>query len=234
MVKFGIHKIRVTEDKHKCNNLGRKLLSFCKNNNVFICNGRTGKDKYTGTNTNVKGNTVIDYFICSPSVMCNIHDFYVHNFETVISDIHCVVNCILKCKYFDDKIEKRENYYDTNGTEKFNWNSNVRDNFIQSCNVKANELLSMVDTNQDINVVNEKLVVKSKRRKGRIKKPNTWFNMNCYHKRRHYSLCRNRYIASKSNILTDEMKVACKAYKSEIRKSNLEEKRAFIKKLRNF
>ena len=103
---FGIQKIRVTEDKHKCNNLGRKLLSFCKNNNVFICNGRTGKDKYIGANTNVKGNTVIDYFICSPSVMCNIHDFYVDNFEPVISDIHCVVNCILKCKYFDDKIEK--------------------------------------------------------------------------------------------------------------------------------
>ena len=217
------------------------MLSFCKNNNVFISNGRTGKDKYIGANTNVKGNTVIDYFICSPSVMCNIHDF-----EPVISDIHCVVNCILKCKYFDDKIEKRENYCDINGTEKFNWNSNVRDNFIQSCKRKANELLSMVDTNQDINVVNEKLVelftncardnnlvVKSKRRKGRIKKPNTWFNMNCYHKRRHYSLCRNRSIASKSNVLKDEMKVACKAYKSEIRKSKLEEKRAFIKKLRN-
>ena len=50
--------------------------------------------------------------------MCNIHDFYVDNFDPVISDIHCVVNCILKCKYFDDKIEKRENYCDVNGTEK--------------------------------------------------------------------------------------------------------------------
>ena len=127
--------------------------------------------------------------------MCNIHDFYVDNFEPVISDIHCEVNCILKCKSFDDKKEKCRDHCDINRIEKFNWNANVRDNFVQSCKVKSNELLSMFDTNQDINVVNEKLVelfancardnnlvVKSKRRKGRIKKRNTWFNMNYYQK----------------------------------------------------
>ena len=52
----------------------------------------------------------------------------------------------------------------------------------------------MVDTNQDINLVNEKLVelfansgrdnilVKNKKGKVEIKKPNTSFNMNCYQK----------------------------------------------------
>ena len=48
-----------------------------------------------------------------------------------------------------------------------------------------------------------------------------------------YSVCRNRYQPCKFYVLKYEIKVACKAYKSEIRKSRLEEKRACIKKLRN-
>ena len=55
--RYGIQKQRVSQDKHRCNNMGTKLINVCKSSYLFICNGRVGIDKYHGSLTNMKGKT---------------------------------------------------------------------------------------------------------------------------------------------------------------------------------
>ena len=58
-----IRKKRVSEDS-KSNNNGYKLIDICRNNNLFILNGRFGKDKSLGKFT-FRDQSLIDYTICS-------------------------------------------------------------------------------------------------------------------------------------------------------------------------
>lgn len=80
---------RVSEDKGKCNSHGSKLLSMCKNNNVFICNGRAGDDKGVGRVTSNQ-TSLIDYLILSPDLFPFVPKFgsltLTHLFPTYIVD----------------------------------------------------------------------------------------------------------------------------------------------------
>ena len=76
-----------------------KRINFCKNSNVFICNGRIGADKYHGSLTNVKGKTIVDYLICSLNILPCITHFCITTFNEVLSDIHCSLSCTCQCKY---------------------------------------------------------------------------------------------------------------------------------------
>ena len=50
----------------KVNSTGRKLIDICKNNNLFIINGRLGQDRGIGKCT-FRNKSLIDYTICSPN-----------------------------------------------------------------------------------------------------------------------------------------------------------------------
>ncbi|CAC5367368.1 unnamed protein product [Mytilus coruscus] len=67
------------------NKYGRKLIEFCKNNNMFILNGRFGKDSI-GRMT-CKNKSVVDYMICTCNVLENILDFEVQDFCRLFSDV---------------------------------------------------------------------------------------------------------------------------------------------------
>ena len=66
-----------------CNNMGTKLINFCKNSNLLIYNGRVGIDKRHGSVTNVKGKTIVDYLICSLNLLPCI--------------THFCINTLMKC-----------------------------------------------------------------------------------------------------------------------------------------
>ena len=53
-----------TSKDTKTNTIGNLLLDICKNNNVFILNGRAGKDKGVG-NFTFRNKSVIDYTLVS-------------------------------------------------------------------------------------------------------------------------------------------------------------------------
>ena len=55
---FGIPRRRTSKDKGK-NRYGNFLLDFCKGNNVFIMNGRLGKDQMG--NLTCRNASVVDY-----------------------------------------------------------------------------------------------------------------------------------------------------------------------------
>ena len=91
--ELGIPLRRANEDK-VINQYVRKLLDFCKYNDVFILNGRIGEDKDIGkfTCTNVG---VVDYIIASPEYLKHITNFQVLKFSKLLSDVHCPISIFL-------------------------------------------------------------------------------------------------------------------------------------------
>ena len=67
LVKLNIYKLWVSQDKN-INNNGYKLIDICINNNLFILNGRFGKDKEIGK-CMFREQSLIDYTICSVNVI---------------------------------------------------------------------------------------------------------------------------------------------------------------------
>lgn len=100
--KFNIPLQRNSTDAHRdYGNYGKALLELCKNLFLFIFNGRCGSDKNLGKATTVE-NSVIDYMIGSPFILCKVTHFQVHDFDPLLSDKHCLVDTILGAAVCDD------------------------------------------------------------------------------------------------------------------------------------
>ena len=69
---------RVSQDK-QINSYGRELIDICKSLNMFIVNGRIGKDSGVGsfTRSDTTGSSVVDYLLCSTLNFNIILDFEV-------------------------------------------------------------------------------------------------------------------------------------------------------------
>jgi hypothetical protein len=61
------------------NTYGHMLLDFCGKNNMYIVNGRVGKDKLIGECT-CQYVSIIDYFLSSSKLFFHILDFEINNF----------------------------------------------------------------------------------------------------------------------------------------------------------
>ncbi|CAC5372883.1 unnamed protein product [Mytilus coruscus] len=75
---LNISRTRNNPDK-VVNCYGRTFLEFCKNNKVFILNGRVGQD-VIGRPTS-RNNSVIDYIVCTPHFLRCISNFEVLEFS---------------------------------------------------------------------------------------------------------------------------------------------------------
>ena len=103
---LGIQTHRMS--KHvKTNNYGHRLIQLCKNNNIFMANGRLDKD--TCANFTCKGNSIVDYCIMSPNILSSVIKFEVGIFDPVYSDVHNPIHltlanrCYYKSKQDDDQ-----------------------------------------------------------------------------------------------------------------------------------
>ena len=88
------------------NNYGNHLLEFCKFNNMFIINGRIGRNidgKLTSKNA-----AVVDYFIGTVD-FCNIViDCDVLEFCSLFSDIHCPLEIYVDLKKGDKNLKSKD------------------------------------------------------------------------------------------------------------------------------
>ena len=81
------------------NSHGSRLIDTCRNNNLFILNGRVHKDT-TGRFT-FKYNSVIDYIISTAECFKHVSNFDVIKTDTLLSDGHSLLhleigqNCLL-------------------------------------------------------------------------------------------------------------------------------------------
>ena len=93
-----INKVRNSVD-NVVNKYGRKLLEFCKFNNVFIFNGRVGQD-IVGKQTS-KNSSVVDYILGTAHLFESVENFVILDFNRLYSDIHCPLTLVINAKRND-------------------------------------------------------------------------------------------------------------------------------------
>lgn len=83
-----ISTIRCSQDKHKIDKYGNRLLDLCRSLELFFVNGRVGTDCGIGQPTCNNSNSMIDYALISPTLFRSVIDFNVLTFDPILSDIH--------------------------------------------------------------------------------------------------------------------------------------------------
>ena len=69
------------------NNYGHRLVELCSNLNIIIINGRAGTDS---GKVICKNASLVDYFICSPSLLNQVVSFKVYTFDLMFSYVQCM------------------------------------------------------------------------------------------------------------------------------------------------
>ena len=73
------------------------FLIFFRKTNIYIVNGRVGKDKLRGDCT-CQDVSLIDYFLASSKVFPYISDFEVNDFSPLFSDVHKHLHITLRIR----------------------------------------------------------------------------------------------------------------------------------------
>ena len=89
--------IRASQDMHSTDLYGKKLIQLCITLGINIVNGRVGHDRGIGGFT-TKNHSIIDYMLASPELFSHFEGFEIHEFNTVLSDVHAPLSLELKCK----------------------------------------------------------------------------------------------------------------------------------------
>ena len=144
------------------NNFGNLLLDLCKYNNLFIINGRIGKNtigKLTSKNA-----AVVDYFIASTDILKIATESNVLEFSPLFSDAHCPLDITISF-HREEKINNNSSTEETGNTEKVNkWENEKSIEFSSNINLlklnAVNEILlnttnEMIDKSFINNVVQD-------------------------------------------------------------------------------
>ena len=239
--ELGFTLQRYSQDD-KLNNYGNLLLSLCKNNELYIVNGRVGKDRNIGRLT-CKNSSVVDYMLCSPELFSQIHDFEVKEFRMEFSDAHCPISVSICMENEGDPEHMEETASDTVKMPiKARWLENNKQNFINNLsendieevntemegiltNIKETSLESVEQLVEKVNNIllksaNESGMIKKIQPKKKDKKKSCkpWFNENCIEKRREFFTAKKRYHQNKTIERQNDLKRASKAYKKELNK----------------
>ncbi|CAG2224523.1 unnamed protein product [Mytilus edulis] len=230
---LGIPRKRNSQDQ-TVNTYGRKLISFCKNNNIFILNGRFLSDKVG--NPTSRNSSVVDYVMGSANIFHKIVDFEIMQFSNLYSDIHKPIFLQLDCNVKTDML--KENTCIRNN-EKYigKWKHEKSTDFKSNINRdEVNDLLShILEIHDDIskvdqNSVNEivtnvtKILLDSAEKTfGVVTKDcsnskeeynnKEWFNHDCKNSRRDYRKSLRLYKHYGSNIFKVRLRNSEKMYK---------------------
>ncbi|CAG2187369.1 unnamed protein product [Mytilus edulis] len=120
---------RSSEDKGRINVYDNKLLQLCKNNCLYIANGRIGNDTNIGKVTS-KETSLVDYLIVSGDLFPYITEFEVIDFDSLFSDIHCRLQFNLSSMLPDDLLHK--NNSPNVPSKHIRWIGDKRDQFVDS------------------------------------------------------------------------------------------------------
>lgn len=237
------------------NNYGNKLLDLCRNNNLFILNGRVNGDKH-GLFT-CRQASVVDYFICTYELISFVVTLNVLDFSMLYSDVHCPV--VLKMMFKDSSIENDDvcggdNFDNSKKIKK--WDVNKKNDFVQNINLQKVEQLL-----HDISQVNEadssqqtvdefidsfnSIIVESaenvfgtytftkKKNKGVKKENKPWFTQDCWIKRKAFRIAKRRYRNSKNLGNKERLDMTEKVYKREMNRAINTHKKEMRKKIDN-
>ena len=197
---LNINKNRISRDKHTNNN-GYKLIEICINNNLFILNGRFGKDKTEGKLT-FRDQSLIDYTICSFDCLRMLVDFEVIKTDCLISDGHALLSWSLSIEHQNSTTAASEEV--SSPTHK-KWDSKLADEFMKKMPFdQLNDLYHSLEfSKQSINQTTSKIAdifsntakqtfPQIKQNKGKTSK-NAYFGPKCRVARKHYNIARKTY-----------------------------------------
>ena len=218
---------------------GRNLLELCKNNNLFILNGRMGQDKLCPKVT-CKDRSTVDYILSTVGNFFVLDNFTVHEFSELFSDAHCPLSvCFsivpLKISHFitpsrNDGQEPMVRKWDATKGESFIEKFDVME--AASIETKLNELshignITKSNINETVESIGKLFNTCSKRAFGGVthtcsnqyNKIKPWFNGACFRARNLYHKCRKMYNKYKSNYYKNVLKLVSKKYKTTLSKT---------------
>ncbi|MEW8547180.1 MAG: endonuclease/exonuclease/phosphatase family protein, partial [Candidatus Thiodiazotropha sp.] len=131
---YNLDHTRASHDKYS-NNEGNFLLDICKTNNLFILNGRCGKDKGIG-NFTFRNLSVIDYSIASAFALKYIKEFEITELDCLYSDGHSLLSTVIEFKKAPCKVTKKPN--SENQHRKPRWKNDKKSEFL--LNIDQNKL----------------------------------------------------------------------------------------------
>ena len=102
---------------------------FMQNNNIFIVNGRFGKDKEVGAAT-FRDKSVIDYTLCTADSLKLLNDFEIVELDSLFSDGHALLSWSLKSQILPAQNAEASHIYPQN----YKWSEDSKNHFINSLN----------------------------------------------------------------------------------------------------
>lgn len=234
------------------NTYGRQLLELCKNNNLFILNGRIGQDRVV-PRTTCKDKSTVDYFLSSAYNFAFICEFSVLEFSDVLSDAHCPLSLVLSADCQVNVKEKAERIQRWSDAKVKKWDSQKSDNYLENFDlfrvaeieIKIEEMIN--NGNVSSHALNEIVAnigtlfkTCSKETFGEQKssyqnntdKIKPWFNAECSRARNLYHKCRKMYNKYKTEYYKNVFKSVSKKYKRILTVSNRKYKDNKIKQIR--
>ena len=222
-----IPTVRKSADKTK-NSFGKKLLRLCKNNNLYICNGRVNPD-VSHVITCIKG-SVIDYLIANINSLVRINNFIVHDFCPLLSDVHCALSFSIYIRKFKNQNKIIEvTYKKWESAKRTEFVHNIDRNLVQAISTKLQSLPSGNFSKYDINSIAsqvKRLFVNTA--KATFKKPaivssktkrtKPWFGLQCRKAQRKYYTARRLNFIQNTSTSRRKMINSCKRYKSTMKK----------------
>lgn len=235
----------------KTNSTGYWLIETCKNNNLFIVNGRFGKDRGIGATT-FRDKSLIDYTLCTAESFEIMNDFEVKILDPIFSDGHALLTWSINCN--------TQPIFDKDNTDSFprnfKWSKNAETDFCHS--IDLNQLKSLHDQldniqkshiqapnikqsiNQITDVIADTFMQAASKSLKQTKRPfknrpfdKPWFGPACKLARKRYHRARKIYnktnsVQAKNNLMTES-----KLYKQTMHKYIRKHKQDKISKLRN-
>ena len=116
------------------NTYGRHLLELCKNNNLFILNGKIGQDRLLPRVT-FKDRSTVDYFLSTVENFWVLENFTIHEFSELYSDAHCPLSICLNVDLLEITRPNHANKIDAQETKVINWDATKRENLIENFDV---------------------------------------------------------------------------------------------------
>ena len=222
LAPFNLSLNRTSCDQNS-NNIGFKLLDICKNNNLFILNGRMGSDKDKG-NFTFRHTSVIDYMLASVESLKLLNDFDIIETDPIFSDGHSLLQLSISCT---DQLNSKQNTTKRNNKTKIKWYENQAQAFCDSIDLtKINSIISGLESpsfsKNDINLATEQIsnifddagaACFPHQSSVHSNPPKPWFGPCCKSARKKYHLARKMYNNHKNSHNRANMIKCSKAYK---------------------
>ena len=224
---------------NQSNNHGFKLIDLCKNNNLFIFNGRLDKDRLLGQYTFIH-TSVIDYTIGTIDALRLIDHFSILETDPIFSDGHSILSHALCNLDFVDKSCSKGN------SSRPKWDETHSNNFCENIDLEQLDAISsFLDSNLPVDIrINgateriAKLFSHASDRtfpvtdKKKVKQNKPWFGPLCRSARKKYHVAKKHYNSCQLYNMQN-LKVASKNSKKTMNKCIAKHRKQNENKLRN-